>query len=95
MTDETIVAWRDDVDLRNIGEKRDEIDRVLDGPAVGTLVIDLAELDFVDSLGLGVLIHARDRCAGAGTALILRSVPPRTRKLLQTAGLDTLFTIEP
>ena len=91
---ETVVAWRDDVDLRNVRDKRDEIDRALDDQDSGTLVIDLSDLEFVDSLGLGVLIHARDRCADNSTDLVLRHVPERTMKLLATAGLDSLFTVE-
>lgn len=95
-SDKTVVSWRDDVDLRNVSEKRDEIDRAVDGfdGAASTLVVDLAELEFVDSLGLGVLIHARERCAHAGSSLVLRHVPDRTMKLLVSAGLDRLFTVE-
>lgn len=93
-TGKTVVSWSDDVDLRNVREKRDEIDRALDGQHVGTLIIDLTDLEFVDSLGLGVLIHARDRCADVDADLVLRHVPDRTMKLLNTAGLAALFTIE-
>ena len=89
-----MVSWQLDVDLLNVHDKRTEIDRLLDAADTETLVIDLSELAFVDSLGLGVLIHARERCAETGAALVLRHVPERTMQLLMSAGLDRLFTIE-
>lgn len=92
---EATVSWQRDVDLSNVHDKKIEIDDVLGAGGVDTLVIDLSKLEFIDSLGLGVLIHARDRCAGADADLVLRHVPKRTLNLLTSAGLASLFTVEP
>ena len=55
------------------------------------VVVDLAGVSFIDSTGLSVLLHARERLETAGRKLmIVRPSPPVTR-VLELAGLDALF----
>lgn len=50
------------------------------------LVVDLAQVEFLDSTALGVLIEARSKL-GKG-ALVLASPGAETRRALQVSGLD-------
>jgi anti-sigma B factor antagonist len=57
------------------------------------LVIDLSEVSFVDSSGLGVLVRAlkQTREAGGQLTLVIRS--EQTLKLFSITGLDRAFII--
>jgi anti-sigma B factor antagonist len=57
------------------------------------VVIDLSNVQFVDSSGLGVLVRALKRVRSAGGQLILVIDSPTTRKLFSITGLDLAFEI--
>ena len=89
------IAWAGDVDLANITPIRNELDAVLARPDVEQVVIDLAAVGFVDSLGLGMLVYAVNTAQTRGIALSVRHVPGRTRQLIAVAGLTEVLAIEP
>lgn len=60
-----------------------------------SLVIDLAEVRFMDSSGLGALIQIRNAAAHDGRRVELRSVHPRVRRILEITGLLDVFDIAP
>lgn len=53
-------------------------------------VIDLSQLTYMDSMGLGVLVGFRKRVEGTA-GLALASLPETQRKLLEMTGLDACF----
>jgi anti-sigma B factor antagonist len=55
------------------------------------LVLNLAELSYADSAGLGELVGAHTAVRGAGGALKLVKVGGRALELLQLTRLATLF----
>jgi anti-anti-sigma factor len=57
---------------------------VEDAPA--RIVVDLADVEFVDSTALGVLIEARTKLGRNG--LLLAAPRHETRRALQVSGLD-------
>lgn len=59
------------------------------------LILDLSSVDYVDSAGLGVLMHAWNKLHQKGGSLRLCGVQPRLRKILQTTHTDTLLPIDP
>jgi anti-anti-sigma factor len=94
MADVAVVSWRGRVDLSSLGDSVAQLDEVFSRPHVRELVIDLSLVEFMDSLGVGALIGARNRCLEEGRTLLLRGVPEITRILLRSAGLEHLFTFE-
>ena len=88
------ISWEGDIDLSNVQIARTEIDEVTSKPGLQTLVIDLGDLRFVDSLGLGMLVYARERCLTREVRLQLRNTPQSTQHLLRVAGLDELFVLD-
>jgi anti-sigma B factor antagonist len=71
-------------------ERADEALRVMAGP----LRLDCAELDYISSAGLGVLIELHKRLLAAGHTLTLANLVPRVRNVFMYAGLDRLLNIE-
>ncbi|MGE5327198.1 MAG: STAS domain-containing protein [Deltaproteobacteria bacterium] len=56
------------------------------------LVLDLADVPYVDSTGIGVLVTICSLIRGAGGKLVLLSVPNRVRELMKRLHLDGVFT---
>lgn len=57
------------------------------------VILDLGELDFIDSTGLGGLVGALRRFRDVDGDVALVNVRPRVAKLLALTGLDKAFTI--
>jgi anti-sigma B factor antagonist len=79
-----------ELDLHNADAVRAALaDAIADAPE--RIVIDLAEVDFVDSTALGVLIEARGRLDGG--ELLLAGPRLETRRTLQVSGLDRTLRV--
>jgi anti-anti-sigma factor len=84
------------------GELSDaDADRVLElgrqalAPAdVSTLVIDMAEVTFIDTMVIGALVQLRHMAQPADVEVRLRGLRPGIRRVLTIAGVDTLFTYQ-
>ncbi|GAB4291221.1 MAG: STAS domain-containing protein [Roseovarius sp.] len=63
-----------------------------DGP--GRVVLDLGEVDFVDSSGLGAIVAAMKHL-GPGRRLDLAALRPNVDKVFRLTRMDTVFGIFP
>ena len=59
------------------------------------LVIDLAEVTFIDSMGLSVLIRASERAATAGLRFSVVRAPEQPRRLFTLAGVAESLNVQP
>ncbi|MBA3430263.1 MAG: STAS domain-containing protein [Actinobacteria bacterium] len=57
------------------------------------IVINLEEVDFLDSTGLGVLVGALKRVKGHNGTLALICTQDKILKVFQVTGLDKVFAI--
>jgi anti-sigma B factor antagonist len=69
-----------------------QLSEVVDGGAT-SLRLDLGELAFIDSSGLGALVAVHHHAVAAGAAVELTGVSSQVRRLMQITRLDELFTI--
>jgi anti-sigma B factor antagonist len=61
----------------------------------GSVIVDLHQVSFIDSSGLGVLVGAlRQLREQGGSGLVLRGMQESVRRLFDITGLATVFTIE-
>ncbi len=81
-----------EVDVYTSPALRDELYRLIDGGATH-VVVDLTEMAFIDSSGLGVFVGALKRIRERSGELELRGLQPSTRKVLEITGLTQVFTI--
>ena len=57
----------------------------------GDVVVDLADVSFIDSTGLAVLMQAREQLETAGHKLMITRPSRPVTRVLQVAGLDALL----
>ena len=58
------------------------------------VIVDLSELDFVDSTALSLLITMQKRARDEKTRFVLTSPSPRFVRLVQVAGLSDFFDFD-
>jgi anti-sigma B factor antagonist len=83
--DAFVVHLRGELDLYNAEQVREALGTALES-APRRIVIDMADVEFVDSTALGVLIEARSRLGNHG--LLLAAPQIETRRALEVSGLD-------
>ena len=86
-----VVKLAGELDLYNAHAVRDEL-LAAAARSPDRLVVDLADVTFIDSTGLGVLIEARTRLANR-RAFLLAAPGLETRRALEISGLDRHFTV--
>jgi anti-sigma B factor antagonist len=59
------------------------------------IVLDLSGVDFVDSLGLGVIVSALKRARSHGGELVVAGTVPRVRELFELTRLDEIIELHP
>ena len=57
------------------------------------IVLNLANLDWIDSAGLGMLLLAKDAAAKDNFQLVLRSPQGNVKSLLKLGRFDTIFNV--
>ena len=58
------------------------------------LILDMSQVPYVDSAGLGVLVGCNSKIKNAGGEMRLAGVEARVLQLLTLAFLDKIFTID-
>jgi anti-sigma B factor antagonist len=80
-----------ELDLYNAQDVRETLlEASSDSPQ--RIVVDLGEVEFIDSTALGVLIEARSRMTD-GRAFLLAAPGLETRRALKISGLDRHFSV--
>lgn len=86
---DTVVRLRGEIDLAAASTVRGAVDRVRTFPTDSAVVLDLADVTFLDASGLGELV----RPAADHTDVVLRSPSPSVCRLLELTRLTGMFTI--
>ena len=85
------VTVRGELDMASGPQLELALDRAIRG-SVGAFVLDLSDLEFLDSSGLSVVLRARAMLARDERDLAIICPPGPARKLLEVAGVaDLLF----
>ncbi len=88
----SVVTLTDSVDMADSEALQSLFDLLIEQGKT-RVVVDLAEMDFVCSMGLGVLVHTYTTLRGLGGYLRLARPQPLIVKLIKTTGLDRLLPI--
>lgn len=89
--DTTIVNLSGELDIATVPQLQPLATEELDRDECTTLLLDLTELDFLDSTGIGCWVEIRAHATERGKRVTIRNVPPAVRRVLEIGGLLTLF----
>ena len=82
-----VLAFGGEIDLAVAPELRRQLEARLDAGSP-SVVLDLRQATFLDSVTLGVLIGVHQRCTQLGGHLTLVVTDPRILRVLEITGLD-------
>lgn len=85
--DTSVVTLRGDLDIRDAGRVRRQLDQ-LGGSQV---VVDLLELTFMDARGLAALLSGRDGLVAQGNEMVIRNARGVVRRVFEVTGLVDLL----
>ena len=88
----TVIAVSGELDLASSPALQEELDRVSASDSQ-LLIIDLRELDFMDSTGLSVLVRAHQRAEQEGRRLAMVKGPQQVQRLLSLTGVADRLTL--
>ena len=57
-------------------------------------IVNVNDLDFIDSAGLGMLLIARDKVFERNKNVVLKGAVGQVRKMIELSQFDTLFLVE-
>jgi anti-anti-sigma factor len=84
--EETVVSVSGELDVSTADHLAETVnDQLRDSP--GRIVVDLAGLDFCDSLGLGTLVVLSRTARVQQTYLVLRNPSPFVTRMLEVTGV--------
>lgn len=83
-----LVHVRGELDMEAAREFSDWLVEV----AGSTVIVDLAELSFMDSSGLKAFVVARDRIEAAGDSLVLTKPQPNVLRIFEITGLTDILS---
>ena len=89
-----VVSVTGEIDAFTSPALEQELDWVL-GDGASNAVVDLANVNFIDSTALRVLLKALPGFSRRGGKLVLVSEDRRVLRTLEITGLDMKFTVEP
>jgi anti-anti-sigma factor len=89
--DTTVLHLAGELDLATVDELRETAYAELDRGECTTLAFDLANLEFLDSTGIGSWIEIRGRAVDNGKRVVIRAAPQFVQRVLEIGALTKLF----
>jgi len=87
-----VVAVSGEMDLYTATRFKQDLDEVM-ASTTGDVVLDLSDLDMIDSTALGVMLRTLQRLSDDGRWLILVVTQAHVMRILTITGLRTTFRI--
>lgn len=89
-----IMEANGEVDMATAGMVRQAITELI-GDGQADLVLDLSQVTFIDSTGLGILVGARKKVAHLDGSFAIVCANPRILRLFKITGLAEAIAIHP
>ncbi|HEX3032706.1 MAG TPA: anti-sigma factor antagonist [Bacillota bacterium] len=76
-----------ELDMRVTPEFRDRLDTALENEMAGKLLLNLSEVSFIDSSGLGAILGRYKRLTQVGGKLAIAAPQPQVKRILELSGI--------
>jgi anti-sigma B factor antagonist len=91
----TILRLKEErLDAHNSGDLRDAILKLLEA-GISHLIVDLSEVRFIDSSGLGALLSGYKNATLRSGSFVLAGLQPRVQSMFELTRLHRVFDIYP
>lgn len=87
------ISLKGEIDLDTAEQFRSELKKVTE-QKIMDIVIDMSQLDYIDSSGLGILIGTLKRLKTQNKGIYLNSLKDNVKKVFTITGLDKIFLME-
>jgi len=88
-----VVRVMGDVDLYNVGDLKRSVFELIDEGEMQSLIIDMANVNYIDSSGVGALVAAQKKMKTQGGKFGLLALTDDVLNILKLATLDQFFKI--
>lgn len=92
--DVMVVKVDGEIDVSNAADLRNALTSVLDGPA-GDIEIDLTNVSYIDSTGIGVLVGAAHRASDVRRGFAVAHPQRNVARVLGMLGVDEELGVRP
>ena len=86
------LAFRGELDIADVPRLEHALDAAI-AETIGVFLVDLCELEFLDSSGIRLLLRARALLGREDRTLVLICPPGPVQRALEVTGVVDLFTI--
>ncbi|GHU34352.1 anti-sigma F factor antagonist [Clostridia bacterium] len=94
-TDNTLYVRLDgDIDHHSSRSVREEVDRLIAASGAEIFELDLSEVDFMDSSGLGLVLGRYKKQTESGGKMKIINPSERILRILRLAGIEKIIKIE-
>ena len=83
-----------EMDMSNVEEARKPILAAMDGDDGRPVVLDLSELEFIDSSGVRLLLEAHAASTADSNRLSIRGVREQVAQVLRVTGVDETINLK-
>lgn len=83
-----------EIDHHTASRAREEIDREFFANMPRRVVLDLTNMRFMDSSGLGLIMGRYSRCLASGCEFALYGADERAKCILRMAGMDKILNLK-
>lgn len=83
-----------ELDMRTSESLRQAIDTEIDRRGIRTVILNLHDVTFVDSSGLGVILGRYKKLLPLGGKIQITQVPPHIYKIMELSGLPKIIPFE-
>ena len=90
----TVVAVHGELDIATVDGLRSALAAVA-ADRVPALVVDLASATFVDSVGVGAILHAKHRLGATGRLAVVVAPDSYARVIFDVVGVDAVLEVFP
>src|SRR5215207_927108 len=88
-----VAAVRGEIDLHNSPDLRGVLLELLAKHEPKKLILNLAQVPYMDSSAIAVLVEALQKIRKSGGRIFLTDLQPRVKGLLEIARLDSIFIV--
>lgn len=85
--DGVLVRLAGELDEHTAAQFREAVERELDDSGSSNLLLDLSDVTFIDSSGLGALLGRYKRVSQAEGRMAIIAASPQVRRILELSGL--------